>query len=98
MPARFCAECGTKAVPGAKFCTECGTTLTGRGPAPAGSRWQITVAGSGALVVFLVAGLSIWTFILSPAGPRPLAPAPAAPGGGAPRTAAQAPAKVELPA
>ena len=51
----------------------------------------MTVAGSAALVVFLLAGLSIWTFILSPREPRP------GPAGPAPRTAAQAPAKVELP-
>ena len=95
MPTRFCAECGTKAVPGAKFCTECGTTLAGRDPAAAASRWQLTLAGSVALGVFLLAGLSVWTFILTPGTPRP------GPGGPAPRTAAQtAPpqAKVDLPA
>src|SRR5882724_8336948 len=91
MPARFCSECGTKTVPGAKFCTECGTTVGGRRPAASASR-QTTLAASAALVVFLLAGLSIWTFILSPGAPRP------GPGGPAPHTAAaQAPAKVELP-
>lgn len=91
MAVRFCAECGAKAVPGARFCTECGTSLGGGGPASRAPRWQLTVAGCAALVVFLGAGLSIWTFILSPGAPRP------GPGGPAPRTAAQAPAKVEMP-
>src|ERR1043166_10158232 len=91
MAVRFCGACGAKAVPAAKFCTECGTSLAGGDPASRAPRWQLTVAGCAALVVFLAAGLSIWTFILSPGTPKP------GPGGPAPQTAAPAPAKMELP-
>jgi cytochrome c-type biogenesis protein CcmH/NrfG len=85
MPIRFCPECGTKALAGAKFCSECGARLAGGAVAHARgeSSWRITGVGAGALGCFLVAGLAIWTMILSPAPPRP---APG--GGGAPRAGA----------
>ena len=98
MTVRFCAECGAKAAGGARYCVQCGTPLGG---APAG-RWQLTIAGSTVLVVFLAAGLTVWTLVLAPGGPRP------GPGGGGPHLPAAAPAgvaadtqthpKVELPA
>src|SRR2546427_12405033 len=79
MSVRFCAQCGTKAVAGAKFCTECGAPFAGHASASAASRWQLTTAGSAVLTLFLAAGLTVWTLILSPAGPRP------GPGAGAAR-------------
>src|SRR5260370_25015968 len=71
MSVRFCAQCGTKAVVGAKFCTECGAPFAGHASASAASRWQLTTAGSAVLTLFLAAGLTVWTLILPPAGPRP---------------------------
>src|SRR5947209_8256547 len=79
MSVRFCAQCGTKAVAGAKFCTECGAPFAGHASASAASRWQLTTAGSAVLTLFLAAGLTVWTLILSPAGPR------SGPGAGAAR-------------
>jgi tetratricopeptide (TPR) repeat protein len=75
----FCPQCGTRALAGAKFCAECGTSL-GATPAPT---WRLTAAGSVVLGFFLVAGLGIWTAILSPAPPRP------GPGAAAPRPSGQ---------
>src|SRR5262245_15059067 len=72
MPGRFCSHCGTKAPAGAKFCAECGADLVG--PQAAGG-WHLTIAGSIVLVVFLAAGLTVWTVILSPAA-RPGLPGP----------------------
>jgi len=102
MSVRFCAQCGTKAVAGAKFCTECGAPLAGDGSAPAASRWQLTTAGSALLSLFLAAGLTIWTLILSPAAPRPGPGAGAATAGaspaGAPVSGGEAKARMPLPA
>ncbi len=86
MPSRFCPRCGTKALAGAKFCAECGASLSGGRPVSE-SPWQLTTVGTGVLGFFVVAGLAIWTLILSPAPPRP------GPGGPAPRTASAAPAE-----
>src|SRR5579862_1978711 len=96
MAVRFCSECGAKAAAGARYCMQCGTSLGG---APAG-RWQLTIAGSAVLVVFLAAGLTVWTLIVVPGAPRP------GPGGAGPHPPAAAPGgavaeahpKVELPA
>jgi tetratricopeptide (TPR) repeat protein len=66
---------------------ECGTQLGDARPPT--SRWQITTAGSIVLIAFLAAGLTIWTFVLVPAGPRPGL------GGASPRTAAAPAARVE---
>ncbi len=94
MPPRFCSECGTRAVQGAKFCSECGVSLSG-GRAPRETGWQFTSTGGLVLGLFLVAGLAIWTAILSRTPPKP------APGsGGGQRTAAAnagAPAAAGLP-
>ncbi len=99
MAVRFCAQCGTKVVAGANYCAECGTPLGTVGKAPPSARWQLTFAGSTALVLFLAAGLTVWTLILAPSTPRP------GPGGARPRTASTGPAvateghpKIELPA
>jgi len=75
---------------------QCGTAVGG---APTG-RWQLTVAGSAVLVIFLGAGLAVWTLIVVPGSPRP------GPGGAGPHPPVAAPAgvtaethpKVELPA
>src|SRR5207253_7294697 len=96
MAVRCCAECGAKAAAEARYCMQCGAPLGG---APAG-RWQLTIAGSAVLVVFLAAGLTVWTLVLAPGGPRP------GPGGARPHppaaasggVAAEAHPKVELPA
>jgi tetratricopeptide (TPR) repeat protein len=95
MPVRFCSRCGTKAVAGAKFCAECGADIAG--PRSAGGGWQLTIAGSAVLVVFLAAGLTVWTVILSPAA-RPGLPGPAgrANASSAPGAAAEA-NRVALP-
>jgi cytochrome c-type biogenesis protein CcmH/NrfG len=93
MSARFCATCGTKAVPGANFCAECGARHGAH--AAAASGWRLTGVGAGVLVGFLGAGLAVWTMILSPSTPRP------GPGAGAPRAAAAGGPphpRVELPA
>src|SRR5438477_10545025 len=71
MSVRFCAQCGTKAVAGAKFCTECGAPFAGHASASAASRWQLTTAGSAVLTLFLAAGLTVWTLMMSPAAARP---------------------------
>src|SRR5258705_3819219 len=83
MSVRFCAQCGTKAVAGAKFCTECGAPFAGHASASAASRWQLTTAGSAVLTLFLAAGLTLRTLILSPPRPRP-GPRPGAPRPGTP--------------
>src|SRR6266566_1286395 len=102
MSVRFCARCGTKAVAGAKFCTECGAPLAGDASASAASRWQLTTAGSAVLTLFLAAGLTVWTLILSPAGPRPGpgagAARPGAAPAGAPPSGAEAKVRMPLPA
>jgi hypothetical protein len=92
MHARFCPECGTKALPKAKFCAECGASLTGRGLETVRGGWQPTAIGAATLGFFLIAGLAIWAAILSPAPARP------GPGGAeaSGRTAAERPAG-ELP-
>src|SRR5262249_33924028 len=103
MPVRFCAQCGAKAVAGARYCMQCGTQLgsaTGSGPS---ARWQLTLAGSVVLALFLSAGLTVWALILAPSGPRPgpggPAPSPAAAGPGiAAAERPEAHPKVELPA
>jgi tetratricopeptide (TPR) repeat protein len=103
MPVRFCPQCGAKALARARFCSECGAPLAGDDSPPATARWHITAAGTVILVLFLGAGLAIWTVILSPAGARPGPGGPAAnragmaAGQGAgDQTAARA--KAELPA
>src|SRR5262249_10860049 len=81
---RFCPQCGTPPFAGARFCHACGAGLSpdARAPAPPPAGWQPTALGGGVLVFFLIAGLTIWTAILSPAPPRP--------GPGAGRTATAA--------
>jgi hypothetical protein len=86
MPARFCPQCGVKAVPRANFCSECGGSLGGAARTSEQGRWGITAAGTIVLVVFLGAGLAIWTFILTPGAPRR---GPAASGGTAPAAGEQ---------
>ncbi len=102
MSVRFCAQCGTKAVAGAKFCTECGAPFAGHASASAASRWQLTTAGSAVLTLFLAAGLTVWTLILSPAGPRPGpgagAARPGAAPAGAPSSGGEAKVRMPLPA
>src|SRR5438876_546274 len=102
MSVRFCAQCGTKAVAGAKFCTECGAPCAGHASASAASRWQLTTAGSAVLTLFLAAGLTVWTLILSPAGPRPGpgagAARPGAAPAGAPSSGGEAKVRMPLPA
>jgi len=96
MAVRFCSRCGTKAVSGAKFCAECGADLAG--PRSAASGWQLTIAGSAVLVVFLAAGLAVWTVILSPAARPGLAgPAGHPSASSAPGAAADATTRVPLP-
>ncbi|HLK12608.1 MAG TPA: tetratricopeptide repeat protein [Candidatus Binatia bacterium] len=70
MRARFCPQCGIAAVAGARFCTACGSALDGSTVGPARGV-GVTTAGVVTLAFFLVAGLTIWTLILSPAPPRP---------------------------
>lgn len=95
MPTRFCSQCGTEALAGAKFCAECGASL-GQGVERGGlGRWRATATGSTVLGFFLVAGLTIWTVILSPAPPQP-GPGGAAPPGASARAAG--PASRDLPA
>lgn len=77
MSARFCDQCGKQTAPQARFCSQCGSAL-GPGAPTASDGWRLTTAGGGVLAFFLVAGLAIWTLILSPTPPRP------GPGGGAP--------------
>src|SRR3989475_3298536 len=102
MSVRFCAQCGTKAVAGARFCAECGAPFAGDAWASAASRWQLTTAGSAVLTLFLAAGLTVWTLILSPAGPRPDpgagAARPGAAPAGAPSSGAEAKVRMPLPA
>lgn len=106
MSARFCSQCGTRAVPGAKFCAECGSDLRTGGPrataaaaaAPIDGAWQLTTQGISVLGLLLVSGLAIWASILSPEPQRPApgrGPAPTPP----PSAAADAPARppMELP-
>lgn len=81
MPARYCPGCGAKALAAAKFCAECGVSLAG-GTRDGGR--QLTAVGTAVLGLFLAAGLTIWTLVLSPAPPHP------GPGGGAPRGGAAA--------
>ena len=96
MAVRFCSHCGTKAASGAKFCAECGADLVG--PRSAAGGWQLTIAGSAVLVVFLAAGLAVWTVILSPAGRPSLAgPAGRPSASSAPGPAADATGRVALP-
>jgi tetratricopeptide (TPR) repeat protein len=101
MSVRFCAHCGTGTVPRAKFCIECGAPIGGAPPS-ARKGWQLSATGSAVLGSFLIAGLAIWTAILSPTPPRPGPGATAArPAAGAPKVAADAPEghpKVEMPA
>lgn len=88
MRARFCPQCGTAAVAGARFCTACGSALDGSRGGPVGGA-RLTTAGVATLGFFLVAGLTIWTLILSPA------PRPPGPGGAGPRASASAGALAE---
>src|SRR5262245_64493037 len=103
MPARFCAQCGAKAVAGARYCVQCGTQLGSATGGGTSGGWQLTLAGSAVLALFLSAGLTVWALILAPSGPRP------GPGGAAPSPAAGGPgmvaegrpnahSKVEIPA
>lgn len=98
MPARFCSRCGVPATPDARFCAQCGAPLAGVAPA-ASSGWQPNGLGALVLGFFLVAGLGIWTLILSPAPPRP---GPQGPAPGRTPPAAQLPEghppTVQLPA
>jgi tetratricopeptide (TPR) repeat protein len=102
MSVRFCPQCGVKALARARFCADCGAALAADDSPPAAGRWHITAAGTVVLLVFLGAGLTIWTMILAPGGPRP---GPGGPTAGRPGAAAQAGAdrtapraKAELPA
>jgi len=92
MPARFCPQCGTSAVPNAKFCIECGTPLDGGVARSATASWQMTSAGVAVLTFFVVAGLGIWAAVLSPSPPTP------GPARAAARPAPQQSAQAELPA
>jgi len=98
MPGRFCSQCGTKTLAGAKFCSTCGAPLAEAAVRTAAGGWRVTAAGSGVLLVFLAVGLTVWTLILSPGGPRPgpgRGRGPLPPGAAA---GEQPPAKVDLPA
>ena len=83
---------------GARFCAQCGVPLVA-GARPA-SDWRLTGTGASVLGFFLIAGLAIWTGILSPAPPKPVPGATAtsagAPAGAVPEGHPQGP--VELPA
>src|SRR5262249_34099870 len=85
MPARFCPQCGTPAAPRAKFCIERGVRLDGTGSAAAATGRRLPGLGAGVLGFIVVAGLGIWTAILSPAPPRP------GPGASAARSTGPAP-------
>jgi Flp pilus assembly protein TadD len=76
---------------------QCGTALGAGGAATSGG-WQLTLAGSTILVLFLSAGLTVWALVVSRPAPRP------GPGGGAPHPPVAAPSvagethpKVEIP-
>ncbi len=98
MSARFCPQCGAKAAAAANFCSACGASLTAaRRPS-----WHPTATGGGVFGALVLAGLTIWTVILSPAPARP-GPSGPKPGAGkgptAPATAnADAAKAVPLPA
>jgi Flp pilus assembly protein TadD len=81
MSIRFCPQCGVQSLAGARFCHACGASLSGDAR-PAGAR-RIPTLGAAVLGFFLVAGLGIWTAILSPESPRP------GPGAAAPRPPGQ---------
>jgi cytochrome c-type biogenesis protein CcmH/NrfG len=108
MSARFCSQCGTRAVPGAKFCAECGSDLRTGGPRAAGAvaavppgAWQLTTQGISVLGLLLVSGLAIWASILAPEPERPApgrGPAPTPPPGAAATADAPARPPMELPA
>src|SRR5438552_17972173 len=102
MSVRFCHQAGTRAVAGAKFCTECGPRFSGLASVSHASRWQLTTAGSAVLTLFLPAGLTVWTLILSPAGSRPGpgagAARPGAAPAGAPSSGGEAKVRMPLPA
>jgi tetratricopeptide (TPR) repeat protein len=78
---------------------QCGTQLVSATGGGTSGGWQLTLAGSAMLGLFLSAGLTVWALILAPSGPRPgpgaAAPNPAA---GPPAVTAEAHPKVELPA
>jgi cytochrome c-type biogenesis protein CcmH/NrfG len=80
MPPRFCSRCGAAVVPDARFCAQCGAPLAGA-PAAATPGWQPSGLGAAVLGLFLIAGLGVWTAILSPAPPRPGPQGPAAAAG-----------------
>ena len=67
MSRHLCPRCGVNVLPAAKFCSDCGVPLRG----DVRPRWRPTAAGGGVLAFLVVAGLTIWTVILSPAPPRP---------------------------
>jgi len=82
---------------------QCGTQLGSASGGGTSGGWQLTLAGSAVLALFLSAGLTVWALILAPSGPRP------GPGGAAPSPAAGGPGmvaegrpnahpKVEIPA
>jgi cytochrome c-type biogenesis protein CcmH/NrfG len=99
MGVRFCSQCGARPVSGAKFCAECGAQLAAPPAAASAGARQITLAGSAVLLVFLAAGLAIWTTILAPAGSRPAPAGPrGAPASARGPSAEGRPARVELPA
>jgi hypothetical protein len=90
---RFCPQCSTPPFANARFCHACGAPLV---PGAAAARgWQPTALGGGVLAFFLIAGLGIWTAILSPTPPRP---GPGGPAGARPPTAADAGQPGDLPA
>lgn len=74
MTIRFCPQCGTQALADARFCHACGAAFSGDAPAAArptaAARRSLTL-GASVLGAFLVAGLGIWTAILTPEPPRP---------------------------
>lgn len=112
MQPQFCHQCGAKAPVNGMFCSACGSPLAGGAPArTSGGSWRLTATGAGVLGALVIAGLAIWTVILSPtppiprpgettakSAPRPPAGGSGAPQGGAPSLPPDHPEVIEIPA